>query len=309
MTPAERNKSSSNSAPKGDPTVAVLLTWILPGAGHLYLGRTVVGLLAFAVLNGMYWLGLKLSAGMTFEWLDPELRSTFAVALSPEAGNLGGLVYQMKTYAFGLGYPRPFPELVRVGSALCAVSGMLNFALMTHAHRVSRVGSRTPAWPAARAVLLTSIVPGLGHFVQGRRARGLCIAFLLLGFFALGTVLADFSNLSRERHFYYWSGQALLGIAPLISEGIWGAKAVTGHLPYVEAGLGFGCVAGLLNILAMIDAYAFEADGQDAQPARHSGASSAGPWGAKDEKSSSGAPTAQGAASEPGAAATRSTAP
>ena len=297
MTLADRTQGSSGPAPKREPTVAVLLTWVLPGAGHLYLGRPVVGLLSFAVLSGLYWLGLRLSGGMSFEWLDPELRSTFAVALSPEAGNLGALVYQMKTYAFGPGYPRPFPETVRLGSALCASSGILNFALMTHAHRAARVGARAPAWPAARAVLLTSVVPGLGHFVQGRRARGLCIAFLLLGLFALGTQLADFSNLSRERHFYYWSGQALLGVAPFVCEGIWGAKVVQSHLPYVEAGLGFGCVAGLLNILAMIDAYAFEVDGGESEASRSASASTAG------------APTASGSTLAPGATTPRTNAP
>lgn len=240
----------------------MLLTWALPGAGHLYLGRATFGLLAFVLVNGLYWLGLQLSDGMTFEWLDPEMRSRFAVALSPEAGNLGGIVYQMKTYAFGPGYPRSFPETARLGSALCASSGILNFSLMVHAHRLARGGAKPGAWRCARAVLLTSLVPGLGHYFQGRRKRALLIAALLLGLFALGSVLAEGSNLSRARHFYYWSGQSILGLAPLLAEALWGAMRVTEHMPYVEAGLVLGCVAGLLNFLAMIDAYAWEADPQ-----------------------------------------------
>jgi hypothetical protein len=33
---------------------------------------------------------------------------------------------------------------------------------------------------------------------------------------------------------------------------------VSAHIPYVEAGLVYGCVAGLLNVLAMIDVYAWD---------------------------------------------------
>ncbi len=254
---------SRRSTVRGEPAVAVLLTWFLPGAGHVYLGRPLVGLIAFAILNGLYWLGLDLSHGMSFEWLDPELRSRFAVALSPEAGNLGAIVYQMKSFGFGTGYPRPFPDTARLGSALCALSGILNLSLMTHAHTAARMKSAARAWPAARAVLWTSLLPGLGHFLQGRRKRALVIFLALLGLFALGTVLADSSNLSRERHFYYYSGQLMLGLAPLASEALWGAQRITAHIPYVEAGLGFGCVAGLLNVMAMIDAFAYEADAID----------------------------------------------
>jgi len=79
----------------------------------------------------------------------------------------------------------------------------------------------------------------------------------LVGLFVLGTALAEGSNLSRERHFYYWAGQFLIGLPGILAELAFGDMRITGHIPYVDTGLVFGCVAGLLNVLAMIDVYAW----------------------------------------------------
>ena len=78
---------------------------------------------------------------------------------------------------------------------------------------------------------------------------------MLVGVFAAGTLLADFSNLSRERHFYYWSGQFLIGLPSLLLEYVTGRPPVVAEIPHVDAGLTFGCVAGLLNVMAMLDVY------------------------------------------------------
>jgi phosphoenolpyruvate synthase/pyruvate phosphate dikinase len=70
-----------------------------------------------------------------------------------------------------------------------------------------------------------------------------------------GTVLAEGSNLDRERHFYYWAGQFLVGGPALVAEFVHGHALVTRDIAYVDGGLGMTCVAGLLNVLAMIDVY------------------------------------------------------
>jgi hypothetical protein len=79
----------------------------------------------------------------------------------------------------------------------------------------------------------------------------------LIALFAVGTALAEGTNLSRERHFYYWAGQFVLGGPALLAELVWGGARVTHDIPYVDAGLVFGCVAGLLNVLAMIDVFGY----------------------------------------------------
>jgi len=240
-----------------------VLAWVVPGAGHLYLGRVGFGLAAFVGLGALYALGLALAGGMSFEFLDPELRGRFAVALVPEVGNLGGLLWQMRTYGFGPEpyTPRPWPEHIMLGSALCALTGVANACLMAHANleaRLARVAPGTRRTPhAALCAFLAWLVPGLGHWVQGRRLRAAIVAALLLGLLFAGTALAESSNLSRERHFYYWGAQFLSGAPALVLEFASGWPRVEHEIARADTGLLLAALAGLLNVLAMLDVYAW----------------------------------------------------
>ncbi|MBK7643152.1 MAG: hypothetical protein IPJ19_08880 [Planctomycetes bacterium] len=252
--------SAQKNVPRGDPTVAAVLTWILPGAGHFYLGMPVFGLVAFLVVQGLYWIGLQLSHGMLFEYLEPDLRSAFAGVLTPEVGNLGGLVYHMKTYGYGLPFMRPWPDAMWIGCWMTACSGIVNACLMVRAHSDARAPKNAADPGFARIappVLAAWALPGLGHWMQGRKLRGVLFFVLLVGLLVLGTALAEGSNLSRERHFYYWAGQFLAGLPGLVLEGLFGRGAVTHDIAYADAGLDLACLAGLLNVLALMDVYAY----------------------------------------------------
>lgn len=262
---------ASKSRPTGSANTAAVLTWFLPGAGHLYLGHGLLALLVFVVIEGLYFAGLKLSAGMSFEFLDAELRTVVAPLLSPESGNLGGILWQMKHHGFGPGQLRPWPEHIVLGSSMCAASGVLNALAMAHAHTLARVSKASDASKPLLPALLTWVCPGLGHLAQGRVVRGAIVFGLLVGAFALGSVLAEGSNLSRERHFYYWAGQFLIGGPALVAEALFGSMRVSRDIPYVEAGLVFGCVAGLLNVLAMIDVYGYGEAKLFGWPLKHHG--------------------------------------
>ncbi len=254
----------SNSASTGDANVATLLSWFVPGAGHFYLGKPKTALIAFLVVEGLFAIGLALSKGMTYEFLDPELQGRFAMLLTPEVGNLGGLLYQMRGYGFGqvTTVPHAWPAHIMLGSLLTALSGILNACVMMQANLDARISGedrqrgRSPALLAGFAWLL----PGLGHFLQGRRARAFLVFFLLVGLFALGTGLAAQSNLSRERHFYYWAGQFLIGLPAIATEFISGRPPVTGEITHVDAGLTIACIAGLLNVMAMLDVFRYGED-------------------------------------------------
>lgn len=247
--------------------MAALLTWFLPGAGHMYLGKIGMGVIAFLVIDGMYLLGLTLADGMTFEFLTPELRSRFAPALSPEIANFGGFLWQMTHDPFGPAWPpsrgsvymRPWPDGIRLGSLLTSLSGVANAILMVHAHLSARTAQR-PQKPASNPTLTTALafcLPGLGHWVQRRKLRGAIVFCSLMGLFVLGTVLAEGSNLSRERHFFYWAGQFLVGLPAILTEFAIGDMRIKHTIAYADAGLVFGCAAGLLNVLAMVDVYGF----------------------------------------------------
>lgn len=241
----------------GDPNVAVILTWFLPGAGHLYLGRVLSGVVGFAVVWGLYWIGLELSDGMGFEFLHKELRGPFAPALAPEIGNLSGLLWQSSTFGFGHGFPRVFPETVHIGVLCTACSGILNIFLMIKAHSDARRLEEPGLGqlPVSLVCFISWLVPGGGHVAQDRRMRGVVVFVMLTGLLVLGTWLCEGSNLDRERHFYYWGGQLLGGLPVIGLEQVFGHPEVRHEIPYADAGLVLACLAGLLNVLAILDVY------------------------------------------------------
>lgn len=244
----------------GAPNFAAILTWLVPGAGHLYLGRPLFAVGAFLVVEGLYFLGLRLTEGMAFEFLQPDLRGgPYVVALSPEAGNLGALIWHVRQYGFGPGFPRVWPEHIHLGTWLTAASGFANACVMVLAHTGARLPkeARSRALRPALLVLAGWLVPGLGHLLEKRRLRAAVVFTLLVGLLVLGTWLAQGSNLDRERHYYYWGGQFLAGVPAMLLEAAHGHARVSGEIPYAEAGLMIGCVAGLLNVLALIDVYGF----------------------------------------------------
>jgi hypothetical protein len=251
--------AGERSSGRGDPNVSVFLTWFLPGAGHLYLGKLVPALLAFVFVEGLYAAGWLLSEGRVFEFLDPELRGPFATLLTPELANLGALIAQHRLVGFGSGEPYPFPPHVALGGILTGLSGLANVLAMVHVHLEARGASTRPNRGAHPTLLVALgwLVPGLGHFAQGRRLRAGIVCALLLGLFAAGTWLAEGSNLSRERHFYYWSGQFLLGLPTIVTEILSGRPPVTGPIRFVDVGLLYASLAGLLNTLALLDVYGY----------------------------------------------------
>lgn len=268
----------------GDPTVATLLTWLVPGAGHLYVGKVHLAVVGFLVIEALYLVGVLLSHGMFLEYLPPEMRGRFAAALTPEAGNLGALLLHVRQYGFGAADPRPWPAWMDLGTALTATSGILNLIFASHANLLARVPlssatlsgaplSSAPTRVAQRdpalCTALTWVLPGLGHIMQGRKARGIVALVLLVGLFGLATMLAQGSNLDRERHFYYWAGQVLLGPVALVAEFAHGHPRLESLPPYKDAGIVIGSIAGMLNVLLMLDVYGYgEARvlGRDAAP-------------------------------------------
>jgi hypothetical protein len=246
--------------PRGDPSVATWVTWFIPGAGHVYAGFPYLGIAAFVVVQGLYFLGLHFSDGRGFEFLDADLRSAVAGLLTPEVGNLSALVYHVQHYGMNPPYPRPWPEHIHLGVWLTAISGILNACVMVHANFLARLPKSAPmprGFVPASHVFAGWFVPGLGHWLQGRRARAIAVFLLLVGLFALGTLLAEGSNLDRERHFYYWSGQFLVGLPAMLAEIAHGHARVTHDIAYADAGLVFACLAGMLNILCLLDLQAY----------------------------------------------------
>jgi hypothetical protein len=101
------------------------------------------------------------------------------------------------------------------------------------------------------------LVPGAGHFVQGRARKGLIFLLAIPTMFALGLALDG-------RLFPFDFSQPLVGLAAVatLAAGLpyfiaslagWGTGVVTAAA--YEYGNAFLIVAGLLNMLIALDAY------------------------------------------------------
>lgn len=136
------------------------------------------------------------------------------------------------------------------------------------------------------AAFLAWLVPGLGHIYQRRYAKGVLYAVCVLGLYFAGLAMGEGKIVywrwvnpfhEPERFCLYYLGQFFVGLAalPALIQGtlshygydpiLWGllaeppANVLNGLHPrlgkLVEIGSTYTAVAGLLNLLAIYDAY------------------------------------------------------
>jgi hypothetical protein len=149
-------------------------------------------------------------------------------------------------------------------------------------------------------------VPGLGHYYQGRKGKALLYATCILGLYLVGFLLGEgkvvywrwvnpFNN--PEKFCLYYVGQFFVGLpalpaliqgtlrylSPEIGPLFWGfmaepsqnvLNALQGRGKLVEIGTIYTTVAGLLNILAIYDAFEGPAYVDAEEPAAAQSASS-----------------------------------
>ena len=105
------------------------------------------------------------------------------------------------------------------------------------------------------AALFTWLAPGAGHWYLGYRRKAIFYFVAIIGLYLAGMAIADFRNINIARHPYYFITYIFNGGTTII------AQLVTHNLPLVrtlerlEVGCLYSGVAGLLNILVLIDAY------------------------------------------------------
>lgn len=113
------------------PALALLLGWLVPGAGHLLLGKWIRGLLLFAAILGMYLVGLALMGKIytpnTGEVLD----------MLGFAGQLGmGGLYMLARF-FGWGGAAAATTLNDYGTKYLVACGLLNLIAAVDAHSLA----------------------------------------------------------------------------------------------------------------------------------------------------------------------------
>ena len=113
-------EATAERAQSANPYLVCLAAWLVPGAGHLWFGRRLKGLVFLVTLPLMFAIGLALEGRLfPFEPSQP------LVALAAVADVGAGLPYFLAR-ALGLGGGNVVAVTYEYGNAFLIVSGLLN---------------------------------------------------------------------------------------------------------------------------------------------------------------------------------------
>jgi hypothetical protein len=97
------------------------------------------------------------------------------------------------------------------------------------------------------------LVPGLGHWIIGRRAKALLYFGAITATFLAGTALAQGRNLSFEREPVYFAAYMFNAGQTVVGWLLTRHLELTHRIPFLQLGLTYTAVACLLNVVAMMD--------------------------------------------------------
>ena len=114
-----------------NPTLVTIASWIVPGAGHLWQGRTQKGLIFLVAIPLMFAIGLWLEGRLfPFEISQP------LVALAAFAGLGNGLPY-FAAAMLGMGKGVVTAATYEYGNTFVIVSGLLNLLVALDAYDIA----------------------------------------------------------------------------------------------------------------------------------------------------------------------------
>lgn len=112
----------------GGAFAACLIGWLLPGAGHLYLGRVGKGLVFLVAIGAMFAIGLTMDARLqTHFGLDDPL--AFLWSLAQMAVGLPYFIVRL----LGRGAGQITSPVYEYGNTFTAVGGLLNIMVVLDA--------------------------------------------------------------------------------------------------------------------------------------------------------------------------------
>jgi hypothetical protein len=113
------------------PIMVLLAGWLVPGAGHLLLGKWIRASLIFVSILGMYLIGISL-AGKVYTPNTGDILDILGFV-----GQLGmGLLYAIARL-FNLGATSAVNTLADYGKAFLIVGGLLNIISAVDAHSLA----------------------------------------------------------------------------------------------------------------------------------------------------------------------------
>jgi hypothetical protein len=252
------------------------LAGFVPGLLQYRLGQKHRALLALASCTALFFAGWVIVGERLFYWalLTPDDNTSalvrnaarFGLPLSlPELLNLPanalGAVLCFDGSAGGerlWRLPRPGEH---IASFLTGASGMLAAFWSAAGHwelRRRRDGGADAPAPVADPALcagLSWLVPGLGHARAGQKDKGMLMGAAVLVVFALGLVFSHGHAVDRATYSVWWIGQNLFGGGSLFAALVTAPMRMEGAPLHLDLGIVLCTVAGLMNLVVMVDAY------------------------------------------------------
>lgn len=111
------------------PVVALVLGWILPGAGHAYAGRWGKAILFFLLITALVFAGLAISGGTSI--LRERLWFAAQICAGGPAIALWPISEHLATPRHSVDWANPLHEM---GTLYTAVAGFLNLLVMMDAY-------------------------------------------------------------------------------------------------------------------------------------------------------------------------------
>ena len=143
LGPEYSRKSPSVEAPRPYPmgmrVVAVVLAWLVPGAGHFVLGKFGRGLLFLVLIAGSFLLGLSLHGRLYAPVADPTtLLHVDLISVLWSFAQVGtGLCY-IFAHLLGLGSNyRPGSPTYEYGNTFMFLAGLLNYLVIHDAFDIA----------------------------------------------------------------------------------------------------------------------------------------------------------------------------
>jgi hypothetical protein len=119
---------------------------------------------------------------------------------------------------------------------------------------------RALAPPPPLVVVASWLVPGAGYWLLGQRARGTAIGISVLCLFVLGMLIGGITvvdaplSLAQISAKPWFVAQILTGPVSIAAAWLAGSVDVVSHSRSFEIGTLYTAVAGMLNLLGIIDA-------------------------------------------------------
>ena len=124
----------------GVRAAATIVSWLIPGAGHLILGRIGRGVLFFAVIVGSFIAGLALQGRLYWPTVaDPPSALHFdLITLLWTFAQIGSGLCYVISYALGFGTtPHPEAATYEYGNTFMFLAGLLNYLVIMDAFDIA----------------------------------------------------------------------------------------------------------------------------------------------------------------------------